>query len=246
MKGLSLFLFFFLGLNVVSQYNQQFQDEYSRFGFHRFEKGHPYYDKQRTSHPIINFPVKNNKVHYGFKETDKFTNFDSITRIALEQFIFDRLNWHRKRRGVAELEWDERLRPATYHHVVYQRAVGESTHEESVNLPNFTEYWYPWNRLQLLDQDVFQKMQECLAGGYIQLKDPIYTSRTMNPTFKEMVDLLFTPKHGLNTCSAHWEELMSAEYDCYYMYADFDFKYQGQFSRAVNYNKTLGVYKKDN
>lgn len=61
MKGLFLFLFFFLGLNVVSQYNQQFQDEYSRFGFHRFEKGHPYYDKQRTSHPIINFPVKNIK-----------------------------------------------------------------------------------------------------------------------------------------------------------------------------------------
>ena len=95
MKGLSLFLFFFLGLNVVSQYNQQFQDEYSRFGFHRFEKGHPYYKKQSTSHPVINFPVKNSKVHYGFKETDKFTHFDSITRIALEQFIFNRLNWHR-------------------------------------------------------------------------------------------------------------------------------------------------------
>ena len=231
--------------SVVGQYNQQFQDQYSRFGFHRFEKGHPYYDKQRTSHPIINFPVKNNKVHYGFKETDKFTNFDSITRIALEQFIFDRLNWHRKRRGVAELKWDERLRPATYHHVVYQRAVGESTHEESVDLPNFTEYWYPWNRLQLLDQDVFQKMQECLLGGYIKLKNP-YGGIHVNTTFKEMVDLLFTPKHGLNTCAAHWNELMSAEYDCYYMYADFDFKYQGQFSRSVNYNKTLGVYKKDN
>lgn len=241
MKRLFL-VFSLITSSVFAQYNQQFQDEYSRFGFHRFEKGHPYYKKQSTSHPVINFPVKNSKVHYGFKETDKFTHFDSITRIALEQFIFDRLNWHRKREGVAELKWDERLRPATYHHVVYQRLVKDQTHEESVDLPNFTEYWYPWNRLKLLDQTVFEKMQECLLTTYIQLKDPVYTSRTMNPTFKEIVDCLFTPKHGLTTCTAHWDEMMSAEYNCYYMYADFDFKLSGDITRAVLYTETLGKY----
>ena len=118
-----IIVFSLIAGSVVGQYNQQFIDRFCGYPNHHFPKGHA---MAHYKQGIVNFPIKNTKTYNGRKETDKFTRYDSISRVTLEQFIFDRLNYYRKRYGVHELKWDERIRPATYHHVRYQRAIGKS------------------------------------------------------------------------------------------------------------------------
>ena len=239
-----IIVFSLIAGSVVGQYNQQFIDRFCGYPNHHFPKGHA---MAHYKQGIVNFPIKNTKTYNGRKETDKFTRYDSISRVTLEQFIFDRLNYYRKRYGVHELKWDERIRPATYHHVRYQRAIGKSTHMESQDLPDFTEYRTPWGRVSLLDQQVFAATQECLLYSLmvaINTNSP-YSSITTNATYKEIVDKFFTVGKGITTCIAHWDAMMDSKWDAVYFYLDFDFlgKHDPDVSEPFfNFNKTLGKY----
>ena len=227
--------------SVVGQYNQAFIDRFCGYPNHRFPKGHV---MAHYSQGIVNFPIKNTKTYNGRKETDKFTRYDSLSRVTLERFIFDRLNYYRKRYGVHELKWDERIRPATYHHVQYQRVVGKSVHVESEDLPNFTEYRNPWGRVELLDQQVFAATQECLLQSLMVAIDHTYDV-SINATYKEIVDKFFTVGKGLNSCAAHWELMMDSNWDAVYFYLDFGFRGKHDpdgHSPWFNFNKTLAKY----
>ena len=240
MNKLTLIFLLFSGM-ALCQYNQAFIDRYCGYPNHRFPKGHvmAHYDQG-----IVNFPIKNTKTYNGRKETDKFTRYDSLSRVTLERFIFDRLNYYRKRYGVHELKWDERIRPATYHHVQYQRAVGKSVHVESEDLPNFTEYRNPWSRVELLDRKVFAATQECLLASLMVAIDHTYDV-SINATYKEIVDEFFTVGKGLNSCAAHWELMMDEKWDAAYFYLDFDFRGKHDPDKSepwFNFNETYAKY----
>jgi hypothetical protein len=206
-----------------------------------FSFSQKYYPSYRgIQSKIIDFDIKNPKVYNGKTELTKITKFDSITRITLERFIIDRLNYHRQLLGRAPLKYEPALRPMCYHQVVYQRLAKQQTHCQIDNIAN-------WNELDFIDRkklvtDIeIGRAGEGLISMTTQLPgelDPTYPT----PTFKELVDEFFTPDYGYPTSKAHWDQVMSADYDCIYIY--YDFHWRGKITDCYSDSNVTLVYAK--
>lgn len=188
---------------------------------------------------IIDFDIKNPKVYNGRTEMTKITKFDSITRITLERFIIDRLNYHRKLLGRQPLEYEPALRPMCYHQVVYQRLAETQTHCQTVvDLPNWIEMMF-MDRMKLVTDIEITYAGEGLITMTTQLPgewDKNYPAQT----YKSLVDVFFTPKYGYPTSKAHWDDVMSAEYNCIYIY--YDFHWLGKITDDYSYSNVTLVY----
>jgi hypothetical protein len=188
----------------------------NNFGFS--QKYYPSYRGIQSK--IIDFDIKNPNVYNGKTELTKITKFDSITRITLERFIIDRINYHRQLLGRAPLKYEPALRPMCYHQVVYQRLAKQQTHCQIDNISN-------WNELNFIDRkklvtDIeIGRAGEGLIDQSIQIPgswDNTYPAQT----YKSVVDKFFTPGYGYPTSPTHWNDIMSADYDCIYIYYDFN------------------------
>jgi len=197
-------------------------------------------------HNVVNYDIKNTKTYNGRTENTVFNGYDSLSRITLERFILDRLNYFRTTMyGAKALVWEESLRPVTYHHVVYQRLLGKQTHFERWDVPNFTEMGI-WPRINKFCGNKFESFSEGLINQMFQLKSIVATEKK-NPTYKMLVDMFFTPDRGYNTCPLHWNDIVDKEWDCIFIYYDFEFINKDAASSSFIYaNVTINYasYKK--
>jgi hypothetical protein len=173
---------------------------------------------------VINYDIKNPKTYNSRTENTQFKAFDSLSRITLERFILDRFNHYRKLRGAKPLVWDEDLRPLCYQHVTYQRIAGKQTHfQNEKDVPNFVEMGYGDRHRKLCtDGPKFKNSSEGLINQGFQIKGS-WDMNLIYPTYKQLVDMFFTPGKGYNTCEMHWNDVMNANWDCIYIYYDFNF-----------------------
>lgn len=165
--------------------------------------------------------VVNNAVYFGQRETTVVTNFDSLTRCAIERFIVDRFNYYRKLKGAQPLIWDETLRPMTYHHVVYQRLTKTIEHSEDIDVAGFEEMNFADRATKLVGYAKYNQFSE----GLINTNNGLYVGRYYNEkpvTIKQIVDKFFTPGYGYNTCDAHWNQIMEPQWDRIFIYYDFN------------------------
>jgi hypothetical protein len=173
---------------------------------------------------VINYDIKNSKTYNSRTENTPLKSFDSLSRVTLERFILDRFNHYRKMRGAKPLIWDEDLRPLCYQHVTYQRLSGKQTHfQNEKDVPNFEELGYGTRHRKLCtDLLKFKNSSEGLINQAFQIKSTIATDIPF-PTYKMIVDMFFTDNIGYNTCELHWNDIMDAQWDCIFIYYDFDF-----------------------
>ena len=173
-------------------------------------------------HNVINYDIKNTKTYNGKTENAVFDRYDSLSRITLERFILDRLNYFRTTMyGAKALVWEESLRPVVYHHVVYQRLLRKQTHFEHWDVPNFTEMGIR-PRINKFCSGKFDQFSEGLINQIFQLKS-IVAPEKKNPTYKMLVDMFFSPDTGYNMCPLHWNDIVAKEWDCIFIYYDFEF-----------------------
>lgn len=149
---------------------------------------------------------------------------DSIKREFIQVESVKKLNKIRKDLGMKPLIYDERLKPAAYHNVVYNRYCqwneiiqpnqpkenGNSTmtHTQDVDIPNFKEIVWPDQRISLLEKGVFSKITEELT------QDIIWSTWTFDEVTKR-------PWDRYKICSAHWGALTkSTVWDAIYFYYD--------------------------
>lgn len=149
---------------------------------------------------------------------------DSLKREYIQVESIKKLNKIRKDLGMKPLIYDERLKPAAYHNIVYnrycqwnrifqpgeERSQGNNTltHTQRVDIPNFTEILWPDQRISLLEKGVFQKITEELTQD---ISWPTWT-------FDEVTN---RPWDRYKVCSAHWNALTkSTEWDAVYFYHD--------------------------
>lgn len=145
---------------------------------------------------------------------------DSLKREFIQVESVKKLNKIRKDLGMKPLIYDERLKPAAYHNLVYNRYCQwnnifqpeegntKLTHIQTVDIPNFTEIYWPDQRISLLEKDVFSKITEELTSDIIW---PTWT-------FDEVTN---RPWDRYKICSAHWSALTkSTEWDAIYFYRD--------------------------
>jgi len=173
---------------------------------------------------VVNYDIKNPKIHNGRSENTQFKTFDSLSRITLERFILDRFNHYRKLRGAKPLIWDEDLRPLCYQHVTYQRLSGKQTHfQNEKDVPNFEELGYGTRHRKLCtDLSKFKNSSEGLINQAFQINS-IVAKDVPFPTYKMIVDMFFTPDIGYNSSELHWNDIMDAQWDSVFIYYDFDF-----------------------
>jgi hypothetical protein len=165
--------------------------------------------------------VVNNAVYFGKRETTVVTNFDSLTRCAIERFIVDRFNYYRKLKGAQPLIWDETLRPMTYHHVVYQRLTKTIEHTEDVDVAGFVEMNFADRATKLVGYTKYNQFSE----GLINANNGLKVGRYYNEkpvTIKQIIDKFFTAGYGYNTCDAHWNQIMEPQWDRIFIYYDFN------------------------
>lgn len=178
-----------------------------------------YGEKYYNWEEVINYDIKNNKIYNGRSENTVFDAYDSISRITLERFILDRLNYFRTTKyKVKPLVWDDSLRPVVYHHVVYQRLLGKQTHFERWDVPNFTEMGISV-RFKKFCGDKYTNFSEGLLNQIFQLAGQYVPT----PTYKMIVDRFFSPTTGLNLCHLHWNDAVDAKWDRVFIYYDFDY-----------------------
>ena len=169
---------------------------------------------------VIIYDIKNTNTYNGKKETTILSKFDSLERVTLERFIIDRFNYYRQKIGSKALQYDLGIRPAAYHHALYQRLAGEQSHYERKDIPNFTELELA-GRYNLLDQNKFQTINEGLINQGFQFPSQL-NEDCPAVTYKELVDQFFTPGMGYNTSDAHWSDIMNPKWDAICIYYDFN------------------------
>jgi hypothetical protein len=150
---------------------------------------------------------------------------DSLKREYIQKVSIDKLNEIRKASGMKALIYDERLKPAAWHNAVYnrycltnrifqpgeekmQRGKYTQTHNQRVDIPDFTEILYPEQRISLLDQTVFSKITEELTSErYAESK-----------TYMQVAEAVW---FKYKVCDGHWSALTKdTEWDCVYFYYD--------------------------
>jgi hypothetical protein len=175
--------------------------------------------------------------HFGINESlDIFTGVwtfinngdpkrDSLKRENIQKVSIDKLNEIRKASGMKALVYDARLKPAAWQNTVYnrycltnrvfqpgeekmQRGKYTQTHNQRVNIPNFTEILYPEQRISLLDQTVFSKITEELTSErYAESKTYMQVAEAVWKKYK--------------VCDGHWSALTKdTQWDCVYFYYD--------------------------
>ena len=175
---------------------------------------------------VIMFDITNSNKYNGKSETDVISKFDSINRVTLERFIIDRINYYRKSNGAKQLTYDASIRPAAYHHALYQRllskqiGVMQQTHSENIDIPNFTELDI-MGRFALLNKTVHANIGEGLIHQGFQI--PGAFSDCPKVTYKKLVDQFFTPGMGYVTSSSHWNDIMNSKWDAICLYYDFEY-----------------------
>ena len=176
---------------------------------------------------VIMFDITNSNKYNGKSENNVLTKFDSIERITLERFIIDRLNYYRKLNGAKSLTYDASIRPAAYHHALYQRllskqiGVMQQTHYENIDIPNFTELEI-MGRFALLNKNVHANIGEGLIHQGFQIPAQ-FNENCPKVTYKKLVDMFFTPGMGYPTSSAHWNDIMDPKWDAICLYYDFEY-----------------------
>jgi hypothetical protein len=169
---------------------------------------------------VIVYDIKNTNTYNGKKETDIISKFDSLDRVTLERFIIDRFNYYRQNIGSKALQYDSGIRPAAYHHALYQRLAGKQSHYEDKDIPNFTELELA-DRYNLLDQNKFKSINEGLINQGFQIPSQL-NEDCPKVTYKELVDQFFTPGMGYPTSDAHWSDIMNPKWDAICIYYDFE------------------------
>ena len=147
-------------------------------------------------------------------------NYDSLADAFMCVEMIKKLNAIRKTNGMKPLIVDARLAPAAHHHAIYLDYVhdhkilsGEDndnvttmTHFQRYDIPGFNEILDPWDRIKLLQPNVFRSITEELTGigSTIQLTYDQVTTNTLN---------------YYKACSAHWTSLTTnPKYDAIFMF----------------------------
>jgi hypothetical protein len=144
---------------------------------------------------------------------------DSLKNEFMCAETIKKLNAIRKTNGMKPLIVDARLAPAAHHHAIYMDYAADHnimapendnttamTHFERYDIPGFNEILDPWDRIKLLQPNVFRSITEELSGigCTIQLTYDQVTTNTLN-FFK--------------ACSAHWTSLTTnPKYDAVFMF----------------------------
>jgi len=149
---------------------------------------------------------------------------DSLKREFIQVEAVKKLNAIRKEKGMKPLIFEEGLRPAAYHNVVYNRYMFEHkikspmgdgtesymTHNQYTDIPNHEELVYPWDRVKLLDRSKIKSINEVLTQN--TYKEEWTFDHTCNRIW-EMYSI----------CDAHWNALTTEkEWDCIFIYRDFE------------------------
>ncbi len=150
---------------------------------------------------------------------------DSLKREFIQVESIIKLNQIRKDLGMKPLIYDERLKPAAYHNIVYNRYCQwnkifqpgleweqegkyTQTHVQYVDIPNFDEIVYPDQRIKLLEKNVLSKITEELTVNY----------HTDTHTFDRITSSVWD---RYKICSSHWNALTTnKEWNSVYMYWD--------------------------
>lgn len=146
---------------------------------------------------------------------------DSLKREFIQVESIKKLNEIRKQNGLKPLVFEELLRPAAYHNLTYNRYMYTNrissdndgwflTHNQYIDIPNFNELTYPWDRIALLDQTKISSITEEL------------TCDTNFPdwTFNTVCDKIWS---SYKICYAHWDQLTkNPKWDCVFIYRDFE------------------------
>jgi hypothetical protein len=149
---------------------------------------------------------------------------DSLKREFIQVEAVKKLNAIRKEKGMKPLIFEEALRPAAYHNLVYNRYMFEHkikspigdgkyhymTHGQYYDIPNHTEIEEPWDRVELLDRSKIKSITEELTQN--TYKEEWTFDHTCNRIW-EMYSI----------CDAHWKALTTnPKWDCIFVYRDFE------------------------
>lgn len=146
---------------------------------------------------------------------------DSLKREFIQVEAVKKLNDIRKEKGMKPLIFEEALRPAAYHNVVYNRYMYEHridaeddgnylTHCQYIDIPNFEELVYPWDRVVLCDRSKISSITEELAGN----------NRREMWTLGQTCDHIW---EMYSICNSHWNALTTnPKWDCVFVYRDFE------------------------
>ena len=149
---------------------------------------------------------------------------DSLKREFIQVESVKKLNAIRKEKGMKPLIFEEALRPAAYHNLVYNRYMfvnkikspiggGKEhymTHGQYYDIPNFEEIEYPWDRVKLCDRSKIKSINELLT------QNDNWEDWTFDHTCNRIWEMY-------SICAAHWNALTTeSEWDCVFVYRDFE------------------------
>lgn len=159
---------------------------------------------------------------YKVADADKIS--DSLKSEFIQTETLKKLNKIRKDAGMKPLIVDVRLKPAATHNATYNRYCADNkifqkgeekfqrgftlTHTQRADIPNFDEILEPWDRIKLLEPNVFASITEELTMGTTYAN---YSYDYITTNVLEMYKI----------CSAHWTALTkNPSWDCVYFYHD--------------------------
>jgi hypothetical protein len=159
---------------------------------------------------------------YKVADADKIS--DSLKSEFIQTETLKKLNKIRKDAGMKPLIVDVRLKPAATQNAAYNRYCANNkifqkgekksqgeftlTHTQRADIPNFDEILEPWDRIKLVEPNVFASITEELTMSFYL---PSYTYDYITTDVLEMYKI----------CSAHWTALTkNPSWDCVYFYHD--------------------------